>query len=505
MDRGRREKAAATVRPQREKLFPSAPIPRILNLCDRLDFWLLPLLVVGFFVLQLDRSNIGNALSGTIAEDLGVSKDDINAGNQLQIAAIVAFEIPSNLVLQRVGPSRWISFLCVAWGLVATFQAFCSGKASFHATRFLLGMFEAGYIPGCQYVLASFYKRKELATRTAVFYVGNYFAAGTGSLMAAGILDMHGKHGLSGWQWLFLIEGCITMAVAVTFILILPESPARTVGLARISRLNPFKPHENHILQQRIFLDDPYKEASGNKITLAAVAKALADVRLWGHLAINVLSLAPKGGLQLYSPSIIKSLGFSTSRANALNSVSNYGVIVLSLLVSWASDRTQIRGLWCLAAGSYSLIFAGVLWGLPLSADKWKKYAILTVLNSGNAVSQGLNDAWLSSNCRTPQQRSIGLALAVMGSNLGGLAGQQLFRSSDAPHYTNGFLAIVCLYSAALLAVTALMAFYWHGNRQLARLPTSPPSASNDGTGAAAEEHAVGTSPEQMKPWRYEI
>lgn len=159
---------------------------------------------MGFFVLQLDRSNIGNAMTGTITQDLSISRDEVNAGNQLQIAAIVVFEIPSNIVLQRVGPSKWITFLAVAWGLVATTQAFCTNKASFYATRFLLGVFEAGYIPGCQYILASFYRRQELAVRTAIFYFGNYFAAGTGSLMAAGILDMHGRGGLAGWQWLFL-------------------------------------------------------------------------------------------------------------------------------------------------------------------------------------------------------------------------------------------------------------------------------------------------------------
>jgi len=85
-------------------------------------------------------------------------------------------------------------------GLVATFQAFCSGKASFYATRLLLGVFEAGYTPGYQYILAPFYKRQKVATRTAIFYVGNCFAAGAGALMAAGILEMHGKGGLAGWQ-----------------------------------------------------------------------------------------------------------------------------------------------------------------------------------------------------------------------------------------------------------------------------------------------------------------
>lgn len=164
----------------------------------------MPLLVAGFFVLQLDRSNIGNAMTDTITEDLGITRNDVNLGNQLMSAGIVIAEIPSNLVLQRLGAPRWLNLQMFIWGTIALTQAWCTNIHSFLATRFLLGFFEAGYIPGGQYLLALFYTRRELALRTAIFYFGNYSATATGSLIAAGILQMGGTMGLSGWQWLFI-------------------------------------------------------------------------------------------------------------------------------------------------------------------------------------------------------------------------------------------------------------------------------------------------------------
>lgn len=164
----------------------------------------MPVLIIGFFVLQLDRSNMGNALTDTIVEDLHITTDTVSIGNQLMSAGVVVAEIPSNLVLQRLGARVWLPILVTIWGVIALSQAFVTNIHSFYATRFLLGLFEGGYIPGVQYVLALFYKENELAMRTSIFYFGNYFSTATGSLIAAGILKMGGQHGLAGWQWLFI-------------------------------------------------------------------------------------------------------------------------------------------------------------------------------------------------------------------------------------------------------------------------------------------------------------
>ncbi|KXJ93639.1 alternative sulfate transporter [Microdochium bolleyi] len=450
----------------------------------------MPLLVLGFFALQLDRSNISNALTSTITQDLRVSRADINGGNQLQLAGIIIAEIPANLLLQKIGTSLWLTIQCFCWGMIGTFQAFITNRGSYFATRFLLGFFEAGYIPGSMLTMSLFYTRKEIALRTAVFYFGNYFSAGTGSLIAAGVLRMDGTHGWAGWRWLFLIDGSMTLIMCIVFILLLPATPLRTLPLCRIKALDIFSDRERQIMNSRILIDDPSKTEPFHRLGLRPILQTLADYRLWCHVAINLLGLVPKGGLALYSPTIIKSLGFSTTEANALSSISNYGVCILSFAVSWASDATGVRGPWCVLTCVFPMVFAGALYGLPLSTGAWTRFAVFTLLASGNGIVQTLNDAWLSSNATSHRQRSIGLALAVIGSNLGGLAGQQLFQDSDAPYYSKAFVAVLCLYAASMLMICVTMAVYWRWNKRL----DDTEGASRPAVVSAAE---VNADPEQ--------
>ncbi|KAL1864753.1 hypothetical protein Daus18300_007555 [Diaporthe australafricana] len=435
----------------------------------RLDFFLLPLLVSGFFVLQLDRSNISNALTDTVTTDLGITSDDVNLGSQLMLAGIVIAELPSNIILQKLGAPIWLTAQMFIWGLIALTQAWCTNRHSFYATRFLLGIFEGGYVPGAQYMLALFYTKKELASRTAIFYFGNYSATATGSLIAAGILQMAGVGGLSGWQWLFFLEGVVTLLVFLVFVAFLPRSPAHTAPIH--GRWDHFSERHRSILVSRAIADDESKGADKADITLKSLRRALTDYKLWLHMILNIVSLAPKGGLQLYGPTVIKSLGFSKTNANLLNAVSSVLVIILSWLISLASDATRLRGPWCIVAFVYSMAFAGALFGLPTSTagagENWASYAVFTLLSGGNALAQGLNDAWLSINAAgSPSRRSVGLAMAVIGSNLGGIAGQQLFRESDAPRYRRAFLAVLLLYGASILVTLVIMWVYWREGRE---------------------------------------
>ncbi|GME25337.1 Alternative sulfate transporter [Neofusicoccum parvum] len=444
----------------------------------KLDLFLMPLLVLGFFVLQLDRSNISNALTDTLTEDLGITSDDVNLGNQLMLTGIIISELPSNVLLQRVGAPVWLTAQIGIWGTIALTQAWCKNIHSFYATRFLLGMFEGGYVPGSQYILSLFYTKDELALRTAIFYFGNYFATATGSLIAAGILKLAGLHGISGWQWLFIIEGILTLAMFLVFIMFLPKSPAHTEPIHGLWDF--FSDRDRTMLVARVKADDPSKDSDKVHMSWRHIREAVTDIHLWLHLVLNLVSLAPKGGLQLYGPTVIKTLGFSKTKANALNSVSSFLVVVLSFAISYASDATRLRGPWCLVAFSWSIAFAGALYGLPLDTDKWTRYAIFTLLGAGNALAQGLNDAWLSINARTAHKRSIGLAFVVIGSNLGGLAGQQLFRESDAPRYNHAFLAILLLYAASIVVACGVMASYWRANKRLEKGTSGPENGGEE-------------------------
>jgi hypothetical protein len=260
----------------------------------------------------------------------------------------------------------------------------------------------------------------------------------------------------------------------VVFVAFLPNSPAHTKPIHGLWDF--FSDRDRGILRARVLSDDETKGAIKANITLRNFREAIIDYRLWLHMILNVVSLTPKGGLQLYGPLIIKGLGFSETNANLLNAVSSVLVIILSTIISLASDKTRLRGPWCIVAFIWSITFAGALFGQTSSAQ-WIQYALFTLLSGGNALAQGLNDAWLNVNMTSPSKRSVGLAMVVMGSNLGAIAGQQLFRESDAPQYRHAFLAILLLYACAIPITMLIMWVYRRDNK---RVQASPAEGEGD-------------------------
>ncbi|EEY21216.1 conserved hypothetical protein [Verticillium alfalfae VaMs.102] len=152
-----------------------------------IDTAIMPLLTLGFYALQLDRGNIGNALTDFFLRDIGITQNQYNIGQQLLSLGIIILEIPSNLVLYRIGPVLWLGGQMMAWGLIATFQAFQKGLAAYYVTRFLLGLGEAGFIPGSLYTITRWYKRNETSKRFSIFFLGNMLASATSGLIAFGM------------------------------------------------------------------------------------------------------------------------------------------------------------------------------------------------------------------------------------------------------------------------------------------------------------------------------
>jgi MFS-type transporter involved in bile tolerance (Atg22 family) len=289
-------------------------------------------------------------------------------------------------------------------------------------------------------------------------------------------------------QWLFLLDGIFTLLVGVVFVFYMPKSNADTSTLVKMKRFDLYNDRERHIMDHRVLLDDPRKSVRLSGIGFRRVLTILTDYHIWGHCIINIISLAPKGGLGFYGPLIVKSFGFDSIKASALNSVSNFGVCILALLCAWVSDRVSFRGPLCLAAALYSIAFAAAQLSIVNNSDVWLKYSIFTILSSGNAVAQSINDAWMSVNTHDPQVRCVGMALAVAGSNLGGLAGINLFKQSDAPRYSKGFLGVLCLYAGSIVVILGMMALYWFENKRIARKTGSDEMIDANGVDVVRDE-----------------
>jgi MFS family permease len=224
---------------------------------------------------ELDRGNISNAITDNMMRDVGITQNQFNVGQQMLSLGIVLFEIPSNMILYRVGPGRWLTLQLFLFGTVSTFQAFQSDYGSFIATRFLLGITESGFIPGGLWTLSTWYTRRETAKRVMFFYFGNQFGQASSKLLAYGILHMRGVGGKPGWFWLFVIMGLFTIFSGCILGLCLPDSfkNPRSTFLPTVSW---FSDRELHILKTRVLLDDPMKGKKKSHIPLGAFKRAVS-------------------------------------------------------------------------------------------------------------------------------------------------------------------------------------------------------------------------------------
>ena len=288
-------------------------------------------------------------------KDVGITQDEFNVGQQMLSLGIVLFEIPSNMVLYRVGPGKWLTLQLFLFGTVSTFQAFQNSYGSFIATRFLLGITESGFIPGALWALSQWYTRGETAKRVMVFYFGNQFGQASSKLLAYGILHMRGVGGHPGWFWLFVIMGTFTCASGVVFGLFLPDSFSNPCSTF-IPGKSMFTQREIYILKNRVLHDDPMKGKKKTHIGLGAFKRAVSrrgrrrtrsanaylqfsNWRIWLHFLITLCNNGPQRAFDTYSPSIVNGFGFAALTSNALASVGLFLQIPVSFGFSWVSDH----------------------------------------------------------------------------------------------------------------------------------------------------------------------
>ncbi|GJD02282.1 inner membrane transporter yfaV [Colletotrichum higginsianum] len=350
----------------------------------KIDSSVLPLLYLGLLVFQLDRMNLASALTGGFAADIGVNQDTINLGNQLMFLGIVILEIPSNMLLQKVGPRKYISGQVMLFGFVATMQVFLVDRKGFLAARMMLGLAEAGYIPGACYTLP---------------------------ILASGILKLEGERGLRGWQWLFLIEGVFTIFVGLSLLFLLPGSPDTPDPLLSPGIVR-FRGPERDILQRRLELDDKERRggAQGMHIPPSLVWKTILHWQRWPHFLSSFAVFSTWSPLTTYTPTIIMNLGFNRIQANALAAVGASLSLVVVFFFAYVSDKTNRRGFSVIGAHACYLVVLVVARTAHPHVGKWSRWGLWTAVNSFAVGYHPAHNSWVQLNCREPGERSISIA-----------------------------------------------------------------------------------------------
>ena len=379
-----------------------------------------------FFALQLDRGNISQALSDNMLNDLKMNTDDYNTGQTIFYICFLCAELPSQLISKKLGPDRWIPVQMVSWSLVASMQAFLSGRSSFFACRALLGMLEGGFIPDNILYLSYFYTSLELPIRLSFFWVSYQTTNIVSAFLAFGVLHLRGHNGLGGWRWLFALEGMLTGLIGFVSFLYLPPSPTQTKSWFR-GKEGWFDEREEMIMVNRIIRDDPSKGDMHNRQALSfrALWYSLTDYDMWPIYLLGLSWLIPNYPMTQYLTLQLKAAGFGTFETNLLT-IPAYVLFIAGLLFwTWVSEKTNQRFLTGLVSQIWALPILIALETISKGTGPWVKWALSTLL-VGAPYVHAIIVAITSRNAGSVRTRTVASALynmcvqasSVIGSNV---------------------------------------------------------------------------------------
>ena len=379
-----------------------------------------------FFALQLDRGNISQALSDNLLNDLKMNTNDYNTGQTIFYICFLCAELPSQLISKKLGPDRWIPVQMVSWSLVASMQAFLSGRSSFFACRALLGILEGGFIPDNILYLSYFYTSLELPIRLSFFWVSYQSTSIVSAFLAFGILHLRGHNGLAGWRWLFALEGMLTGCIGLISFLYLPPSPTQTKSWFR-GKEGWFDEREESIMVNRVLRDDPSKGDMHNRQALSpkALWSSLLDYDMWPIYLLGLSWLIPNYPMAQYLTLQLKAAGFGTFETNLLTIPAYVLFIVQLLWWTWVSEKTDQRFLVGLVSQIWMLPVLVALETISPHAGPWVKWALSTLL-VGIPYVHAIIVAITSRNAGSVRTRTVASALynmcvqasSVIGSNV---------------------------------------------------------------------------------------
>jgi ACS family tartrate transporter-like MFS transporter len=393
---------------------------------------LLPFLFVLYVVAYLDRINVGFAAL-QMNRELGLSEAVFGFGAGIFFIGYFVLEIPSNLVLQRLGARVWISRIMLSWGAVAIAMMFARGTKSFYLLRFLLGAAEAGFFPGIIFYLMHWFPSRERARAISLFMTATQIAGVIGGPLSGVLLAMNGIWHLAGWQWLFLAEGIPAVVLGVAVAKYLPDRPEHAPWLNSAER---------SILTARLAVE---RASLPSSHTLRG---ALSNANVWLLALLYFALVFGHYGIALWLPQILKGFGgMSDLRVGLLSAVPPLTAAIVMVIVARHSDSRGERR-WHLALSAFGGAIA--LAGSAVASSPLASLVTISIAAAG--VSSTGGPFWaLPAGFLDGTAAAGGIALINSTGNLAGFIGPSvvgLLRQVTGS-FAGGLLA---------MAIAALMA-----------------------------------------------
>ena len=416
---------------------------------------IIPFVMLLYFVSFLDRVNVGFAAM-TMNKAIGLSPTAFGLGGGLFFIGYFLFEVPSNLILHRVGARLWIARVMVTWGIVSAASAFVVGPNSFYALRFVLGVAEAGFFPGIILYLSLWFPARQRAVAAAWFMAAAPISTAIGSPISGAIMKLPPVAGLADWQMLYLLEAVPAIILGLVVLKVMTDSP---------SKAHWMHPEEREWLMAKLKTEAEARESHAGHT--AGALGALRDPRV---LALALIYFGTSAGLYtlgLWAPLIIRQYGFSSFETGLIAGIPSVLAVVAMILWAKHSDRTEERTwhvvipcvLACLgfvlvgqASTALMVILALVVVNIGISAAKAPLWAMPSVFLSGAGAAAGI-------------------AMINSVGNLGGFVG---------PFVIGWLKNVTGSYAAGLYVVAATLAVSAIVTLMLSRQARQPRTAAHE-------------------------
>ncbi|PNS17218.1 hypothetical protein CAC42_6901 [Sphaceloma murrayae] len=428
--------------------------PEEIALVKKLDRTILPILWIMYFFNFLDRNALVNAKLNTLDADLGLKGTEYNTLISILFVGYIAGQIPSNMILNRVRPSWYLGGFCMAWSIVCLLTFLARNFGDMLALRFMLGVTEAPFYPGALFLLALFYTKKEIASRMAIFYTGNMIASSFAGLISAGIFaGLSGVRGLAGWQWLFIIQGGLSIVVAIMSFFLLPDHPLQTRWLTETERL---------LAHSRIAADTTQREEATS--VWVGLRQALADWRTWIFCLMYNTHISSVS-FQSFLPTVVRTLGYNTTITLALTCPPYLLAAVMAIVMSYTSGRYNERT-WHITIFKSLIIIGFIIPAVTTNvAARFVAIFIFVTFSFGiNNIMLGWTSATLG---QTPEKKAVALALCNSLGNMSSIYTPYLWPASDNPRFLKAWMAAIAFSTVAVASVWVMRISLQRKNKKM--------------------------------------
>ncbi|OTB04980.1 hypothetical protein M426DRAFT_57656 [Hypoxylon sp. CI-4A] len=416
------------------------------RLLRKIDLHVWPILFLIYIMSFLDRINISNGRIQGMTEELELYGNRFNIALFVYFIPYILLEVPSNMIFRKLKPAYYLSSLMFSWAIINMCMGFVSTYEGLVVLRFFLGVFEAGIMPAIIYLTSMYYKRHEFQTRMGFFFCSTVISGAFGGLLAYAIASLDGHNGISGWRWIFIIEGTATAAVAILAVFLIVDWPEQCHFLT---------PEEKEQLEFRLAHDGAGSLARMDTLNRYAYRRILSDWKVWIggllYLGLGITGYATT----FFMPTILREFGW-TARDAQIHTIPVYAVSAVGMVtVAYLSDRFKHRfGFIILACVISTVGYSMLLAQGSLSSEA--KYAAVFLVSLGGFICPPIALAWLANNVAGHWKRSFASAIQVALGNICGIVAALIYQQDEAPRYPTGYstsLALMWVGGAAALTM----------------------------------------------------